>query len=40
MKAATYLTNNTRHMHYDRALSAALPIATGMIEDASRYLHD
>ncbi len=36
--AATYLTNNTRHMHYDRALARGLPIATGVIEGACRYL--
>lgn len=36
--AATYLTNNTRLMHYDRALSDGLPIATGVIEGACRYL--
>jgi hypothetical protein len=36
--AATYLTNNTRHMHYDRALAQGLPIATGVIEGACRYL--
>lgn len=35
---ATYLTNNTRHMHYDRALAEGLPIATGVIEGACRYL--
>lgn len=36
--AATYLTNNTRLMHYDRALADGLPIATGVIEGACRYL--
>lgn len=36
--AATYLTNNTRLMHYDRALKQGLPIATGVIEGACRYL--
>jgi hypothetical protein len=36
--AATYLTNNTRLMHYDRALARGLPIATGVIEGACRYL--
>ena len=36
--AATYLTNNTRLMHYDRALAEGLPIATGVIEGACRYL--
>jgi len=36
--AATYLTNNTRLMHYDRALADGLPIATGVIEGACRHL--
>jgi hypothetical protein len=36
--AATYLTNNTRLLHYDRALADGLPIATGVIEGACRYL--
>jgi hypothetical protein len=36
--AATYLTNNTRLMHYDHALAEGLPIATGVIEGACRYL--
>jgi hypothetical protein len=36
--AATYLTNNTRVMHYQRALAQGLPIATGVIEGACRYL--
>ena len=31
-KAVTYLTNNQRHMHYDKALEKGWPIATGMIE--------
>ena len=35
---AKYLTNNTRLMHYDRALADGLPIATGVIEGACRYL--
>jgi hypothetical protein len=35
---ATYLTNNTRLMHYDRALAEGLPISTGVIEGACRYL--
>lgn len=38
LAAATYLTNNTRLMHYDRALVEGLPIATGVIEGACRYL--
>jgi hypothetical protein len=36
--AATYLSNNTRITHYDRALARGLPIATGVIEGACRYL--
>jgi len=38
LAAAKYLTNNTRLMHYDRALAEGLPIATGVIEGACRYL--
>jgi hypothetical protein len=36
--AAEYLVNNTRLLHYDRALAGGLPIATGVIEGACRYL--
>lgn len=36
--AAEYLVNNTRLLHYDRALADGLPIATGVIEGACRYL--
>jgi hypothetical protein len=36
--AATYLVNHTRELHYDRALADGLPIATGVIEGACRYL--
>lgn len=36
--AAEYLVNNTRLLHYDRALAEGLPIATGVIEGACRYL--
>ena len=36
--AAQYLVNNTRLLHYDRALAEGLPIATGVIEGACRYL--
>ena len=35
---ARYLVNNTRLLHYDRALAQGLPIATGVIEGACRYL--
>ena len=38
VRAATYLAANTRWLHYDRALAAGLPIATGVIEGACRYL--
>ena len=37
-RAAKYLVNNTRLLHYDRALAEGLPIATGVIEGACRYL--
>jgi hypothetical protein len=33
-----YLLNNRRLLHYDRALAAGLPIATGVIEGACRHL--
>lgn len=37
-KAAAYLVKHTRLLHYDRALVNGLPIATGVIEGACRYL--
>lgn len=37
-KAAGYLVKNTRLLRYDRALKDGLPIATGVIEGACRYL--
>jgi hypothetical protein len=37
-RAANYLVKNTRMLHYDRALADGLPIATGVIEGACRYL--
>jgi len=37
-RAATYLVKHTRLLHYDRALADGLPIATGVIEGACRYL--
>ena len=37
-KAVTYLTNNHRHMRYDKALANGWPIATGMIEGACRFV--
>ena len=33
-----YLVNNSKLIHYDRALAAGLPLATGAIEGACRYL--
>ena len=33
-----YLVNNRKLLHYDRALSAGLPLATGAIEGACRHL--
>src|SRR5262249_42669825 len=33
-----YLVNNRKLLHYDRALAAGLPLATGAIEGACRYL--
>jgi hypothetical protein len=35
---ANYLLNNARYLHYDLYLSKGLPIATGVIEGACRYL--
>ncbi len=37
-RAVTYLTNNYRHMRYDKALEKGWPIATGMIEGACRFV--
>ena len=37
-RAAQYLVKNTQLLHYDRALADGLPIATGVIEGACRYL--
>ena len=37
-KAVGYLVKNTKWLHYDRALANGLPIATGVIEGACRYL--
>jgi len=37
-KAAKYFVRATRMLHYDRALADGLPIATGVIEGACRYL--
>jgi hypothetical protein len=37
-KAVTYLTNNHKHMKYDKALAEGWPIATGMIEGACRFV--
>ena len=38
LKAAGYLVKHTKLLHYDRALVDGLPIATGVIEGACRYL--
>lgn len=38
IKCTNYLVKNTRWLHYDRALADGLPIATGVIEGACRYL--
>lgn len=38
VKCASYLVKNARWLHYDRALAEGLPIATGVIEGACRYL--
>ncbi|MBE7451106.1 MAG: ISKra4 family transposase [Kofleriaceae bacterium] len=38
IKCANYLVKNGRWLHYDRALAGGLPIATGVIEGACRYL--
>lgn len=37
-RAAKYLVRNAAFLHYDRALADGLPIATGVIEGACRYL--
>lgn len=37
-KCATYLLNDAPYLHYDRCLSAGMPIATGVIEGACRHL--
>ncbi len=37
-KAAAYLVKHSRLLHYDRALADGVPIATGVIEGACRYL--
>ena len=37
-RAVTYLTNNCKHMKYDKALAEGWPIATGMIEGACRFV--
>lgn len=37
-KCILYLARNAASLHYDRALAEGLPIATGVIEGACRYL--
>ncbi|MCZ4510041.1 ISKra4 family transposase [Streptomyces sp. ActVer] len=36
--ACRYLTNNADHVHYDQALTAGWPIASGIVEGAARHL--
>ncbi|MFC8208875.1 hypothetical protein [[Kitasatospora] papulosa] len=36
--ACRYLANNADHAHYDQALTAGWPIASGIIEGAARHL--
>ena len=36
-KAVTYLTNNQKHMRYDKALGKGWPIATGGIIHSSHF---
>jgi hypothetical protein len=38
IKCTNYLAKHGRWLHYDRALADGLPIATGVIEGACRYL--
>jgi hypothetical protein len=38
VRAANYLVKHTRLLHYHRALAEGLPIATGVIEGACRFL--
>jgi hypothetical protein len=38
VRCANYLVKHTHWLHYDRALADGLPIATGVIEGACRYL--
>ncbi|CDN17203.1 hypothetical protein RintRC_0454 [Richelia intracellularis] len=35
---ARYLLNNTKYLKYDDYLKAGFPIATGLIEGASRHI--
>ena len=37
-KCANYLKNYSKYLRYDRALTAGLPIGTGVVEGACRYL--
>ncbi|WKU42750.1 hypothetical protein Q3V23_00935 [Streptomyces sp. VNUA116] len=39
-KACQYLNNKADFVHYDRALAAGRPIASGVIEGAARHLTD
>lgn len=37
-RACHYLENNAAHLHYDKALAAGWPIASGIVEGAARHL--
>ena len=37
-RACRYLENNAAHLHYDKALQAGWPIASGIVEGAARHL--
>ena len=37
-RCSNYLLKNTRYIHYDDCLALGLPIATGVVEGACRYL--
>ncbi|MEV0642013.1 hypothetical protein AB0I77_45245 [Streptomyces sp. NPDC050619] len=37
-RACRYLENNATYLHYDKALDAGWPIASGIVEGAARHL--
>ncbi|MFD9320072.1 hypothetical protein ACFWDQ_20750 [Streptomyces sp. NPDC060053] len=37
-RACHYLENNAAYLHYDKALAAGWPIASGIVEGAARHL--